>query len=125
VFLAGQIIYAQLDAGAIAGTVKDSTGAAPYPANQGPSDWFNNAAFSAPAAYIYGNAGRNCLRGPTTFDNDLGLQFNLEFTAQASNPFSTPQFNLPNNRVGISTTGVITTVVTPERQLRLGLHLTF
>ncbi len=108
-------------------------GAALYPANQGPSDWFNSSAFVAPAAYTYGNAGRNILRGPNTFNNDLGLlrsatfkeRYNLEFTAQAFNLFNTPQFGLPNNKVGVATTGVITTVVTPERQLQLGLHLTF
>jgi hypothetical protein len=104
-----------------------------YPTNQGPNDWFNNAAFAAPAAYTYGNAGRNILVGPTGFNNDVGLQrsatikerFILDFTAQAFNVFNTPQFGLPKNTTGISTTGVITTVVTPERQLQLGLHLTF
>jgi hypothetical protein len=32
---------------------------------------------------------------------------------------------LPNNRVAVPTTGVITTVVNPERQFQLGLHLSF
>jgi hypothetical protein len=108
-------------------------GAAFYPSNQDRSDWFNSSAFIAPAAYTYGNAGRNILRGPNTFNNDIGLlrsgtfkeRFNLQFSAQAFNVFNTPQFGLPNNKVGVSTTGVITTVVTPERQLQLGLHLTF
>ena len=45
--------------------------------------------------------------------------------AQAFNVFNTPQFGLPNNTVGVATTGVITTVVTPERQFQLGLHLMF
>jgi hypothetical protein len=49
----------------------------------------------------------------------------LQFSAQAFNVFNTPQFGLPNNTVGVGTTGVITTVVTPERQLQLGLHLMF
>jgi hypothetical protein len=109
------------------------SGAALYPANQGPNDWFNNSAFVAPAAYTYGNAGRNIILGPSAFNNDIGLQrsaiikerFNLQFTAQAFNLFNTPQFGLPKNTVGVGTTGVITTVVTPERQLQLGLHLTF
>jgi hypothetical protein len=108
-------------------------GAAVYPSNQQPSDWFNNSAFVAPAAYTYGNAGRNILRGPGQFNNDVGLQrsatfkerFTLQFSAQAFNLFNTPQFGLPNNKVGVSTTGVITTVVNPERQFQLGLHLSF
>jgi hypothetical protein len=107
-------------------------GAALYP-SPSPSDWFNNAAFVAPAAYTYGNAGRNILRGPNTFNSDVGLlrtatfkeRYTLQFSAQAFNVFNTPQFGLPNNTVGVGTTGVITTVVTPERQLQLGLHLMF
>ena len=107
-------------------------GVAFYPSPSRTS-WFNNAAFVAPAAYTYGNAGRNILRGPNTFNSDVGLlrsatfkeRFTLQFSAQAFNVFNTPQFGLPNNTVGVSTTGVITTVVTPERQLQLGLHLQF
>jgi hypothetical protein len=87
----------------------------------------------APAVYTYGNAGRDILRGPGQFNNDVGLQrtvsfkerYALQFTAQAFNLFNTPQFGLPNNKVGVSTTGVITTVVNPERQFQLGLHLSF
>jgi len=108
-------------------------GAAFYPTDQGPNDWFNASAFPAPAAYTYGNAGRNILVGPDTRNNDVGLQrsasfkerFVLQFTAQAFNLFNTPQFGLPNSRVGVPTTGVIATVVTPARQLQLGLHLSF
>jgi hypothetical protein len=108
-------------------------GAAFYPANRGPSDWFNSSAFVAPSVYTYGNAGRDILRGPAQFNDDIGLQrsasykerYTLQFTAQAFNLFNTPQFGLPNNKWGVSTTGVITTVVNPERQLQLGLHLTF
>jgi hypothetical protein len=49
----------------------------------------------------------------------------LEFHAEAFNLFNTPQYDLPNNKLGVATTEVITAVVTPERQLQLGLHLTF
>jgi len=108
-------------------------GASLYPANQGPNDWYNNAAFVAPAEYTYGNAGRNIIRGPGLHNSDIGLQraatfrerFTLLFSAQAFNMFNTPQFGLPKNTVGTSTTGVITTVATPERQFQLGLHLAF
>jgi len=108
-------------------------GAALYPANQGPTDWFNSAAFVAPPSYTYGNAGRNIIRGPGLHNSDIGLQraatirerFTLLFSAQAFNMFNTPQFGLPANTVGTSTAGVITTVATPERQFQLGLHLAF
>ena len=104
-----------------------------YPSNQGPTDWFNSAAFAAPSAYTYGNAGRNIILGPGLHNSDIGLQrtatikerYQIQFTAQAFNMFNTPQFGLPKNTVGIATTGVITTVATPERQFQFGLHLVF
>ena len=109
------------------------SGAALYPSNQTPTDWFNNSAFVAPAAYTYGDAGRNIIRGPGLHNSDMGLQrtatikekYQVQFTAQAFNMFNTPQFGLPKNTVGIGTTGVITTVATPERQFQLGLHFIF
>ncbi len=108
-------------------------GAALYPANQGPSDWFNNAAFVAPAAYTYGDAGRNIIRGPGLHNSDIGLlrtvsfkeRYSVQFSAQAFNMFNTPQFGLPKNTVGTSTTGVITAVSTPARQFQFGLHFAF
>jgi hypothetical protein len=108
-------------------------GAALYPVNQGPTDWFNSAAFVAPSAYTYSNAGRNIIRGPGLHNSDIGLQRSVaigervmvQFTAQVFNIFNTPQFNLPGNTIGTATTGVITTVATPERQFQLGLHLAF
>ena len=39
------------------------TGAALYPANQTINGWYNAAAFVTPAAYTFGNAGRDILRG--------------------------------------------------------------
>jgi hypothetical protein len=104
-----------------------------YPSNQGPTDWFNSAAFAAPSAYTYGNAGRNIILGPGLHNSDIGLQrtatikerYQIQFTAQAFNMFNTPQFGLPKNTVGIATTGVITTVSTPERQFQFALHLVF
>ncbi len=55
----------------------------------------------------------------------IAERFTLEFSAQAFNLFNTPQFGLPANRLGLPATAVISTVVTPERQLQLGLHLLF
>jgi hypothetical protein len=106
--------------------------AALYPANQNPADWFNSSAFVAPPAYTYGNAGRNILAGPSTYNNDIGLQryatfkerYLLQFTTQAFNLFNTPQFGLPKQQGWSATTGVNSTVVNPEWQLQLSLHLT-
>jgi hypothetical protein len=109
------------------------SGVALYPTNQGPNDWYNAAAFVAPPAYTYGNAGRNIIEGPGLHNSDIGLlrtiafkeRYALQFSAQAFNMFNTPQFGLPKNTIGTSTTATITTVATPERQFQFGLHFAF
>lgn len=97
------------------------------------SRWFDTTAFVAPASYVYGNSGRNILRGPNQFNSDISLarairvteRVGLQFRAEAFNLFNTPQFGLPGNTIGTSNAGVITTVVTPERQLQMALRLSF
>ena len=99
----------------------------------GPNQWFNAAAFPAPSLYTYGNSGRDILRGPGFRNTDLGLErlisiterFRLEFRAEAFNFFNTPEFGLPNATLGQSTTGVISTVVNPQRELQFALRLAF
>jgi hypothetical protein len=101
--------------------------------NPGPTAWFSAAAFVAPAAFTYGNSGRNILSGPGLHNIDLGLsrnvrfteRLNLEFRAEAFNLFNTPQFGLPNSTLGVATTGVISTVVNPQREIQLALRLAF
>ena len=39
----------------------------------GPAPWFDATAFVAPAAFTYGNSGRNILRGPGQRNIDIGL----------------------------------------------------
>ncbi len=98
-----------------------------------PQNWFNEAAFVTPAQYVYGNSGRNILRGPGFRNLDAGLsrffalteRFNLEFRAEAFNILNTPELGLPNATLGVATTGTITTVVNPQRELQLALRLRF
>ncbi len=100
---------------------------------QDPRRWFDATAFVAPAAFTYGNSGRNILRGPGLHNIDVGLsrtisiaeRLGLEFRAEAFNLFNTPQFGLPNATLGVVTTGVISTVVVPQRELQLALRLSF
>ena len=88
-------------------------------ANQGPAEWFNPAAFTAPAAYTYGNSGRNIIVGPGTNQIDLSLfkeiplpvreGMHLEFRAEAFNLFNKPQFDNPNESgatAGAATIGI-------------------
>lgn len=100
---------------------------------QGPLHWFDSSAFTTPAPFTYGNSGRNILRGPGLRNIDVGLartlamreSLGLEFRAEAFNLFNTPQFGLPNSTLGVATTGVISTVVNPQRELQLALRLSF
>lgn len=74
--------------------------------NQGPrtpAQWFQTSAFSIPARYTFGNAGRNIVRGPGYFTADASLlrkfqlteRLALQFEAQAFNLFNRTNFNLP------------------------------
>jgi len=97
------------------------------------NDWFDLADFVAPAAYTFGNSGRDILRGPGLTNLDLGLsrvvpireRFRLEFRAEAFNLLNTPQFGLPNATLGTATAGTITTTVNAQRELQLALRLAF
>jgi hypothetical protein len=88
--------------------------------NPSPAEWFNAAAFAAPASYTYGNSGRNIIPGPGTDQIDLSLFKNiplkwregmrLEFRAEVFNLFHKPQFDNPNESgatAGAATIGVL------------------
>jgi trimeric autotransporter adhesin len=82
------------------------------------SEWFNTAAFVAPPAGQYGNARRNSIIGPGTvlFDMAFTKVFPikdtrvLEFRAQASNIFNTPQLTAIDTTVNSPTFGRVTAV---------------
>ena len=92
-------------------------------------------AFDFPAAFVYGNAGRNILEGPGTADVDFGLHrvfglplregARLEFRAEAFNLFNRPHFDVPGSTIGTSTAGVISATALPNRQFQFGLRLVF
>jgi hypothetical protein len=79
----------------------------PYTSNPSPDGWLNPDAFFTPAKAIWGNSGRNNLRGPGLFQVDIGLgkQFrltersNLEFRAEAFNIANHPNFAPPDLNV--------------------------
>ena len=78
--------------------------------------WFSAAAFTAPPAYVYGNAGRNILVGPGTTNLDFNLsknfyfreRYRLQCRAEAFNLTNTPPFGLPNTNVLVAGAGQIT-----------------
>jgi hypothetical protein len=79
-----------------------------YAANQTIDNWFNPAAFSAPANGTWGNLGRNTAFGPGAFEIDSSLQkrfrvserLTLNFRAAAFNLLNHPEFKTPGASVG-------------------------
>jgi hypothetical protein len=98
------------------------------------SRWFDPAAFSLPAQYAIGNAGRGLFQGPgmINFDVSIAKRFrlpwregmNLEYRAEFYNFFNTPQFADPNTTIGTATAGRITGARN-ERQGQMALKLYF
>ena len=68
-----------------------------------PEHWFNTNAFSAPAPYTFGNAGRDIIPGPGNQVIDLALhkrfsiaeKRNLEFRGEGFNVFNHPNSATP------------------------------
>lgn len=72
-------------------------GVDPYCANYSvPNCQFNAAAFSVPAAGVFGNAGRNLLRGPHFVQVDASLFKNTKLTERTSLQLRLEVFNLFN-----------------------------
>lgn len=95
--------------------------------------WFDPTAFALPAAFTWGNAGRNVLRAPGLVNLDLlvGRNFvftertRLEFRGEFYNFTNTAHFGRPNAVIGSPQAGRITNTATPNRQIQLGLRLVF
>jgi hypothetical protein len=79
-----------------------------YAANQSINNWFNPAAFAAPANGTWGNLGRYIANGPGMFEIDSSLQkrfriterLALNFRAAAYNLFNHPVFSTPSGSIG-------------------------
>ncbi len=94
--------------------------------------YFNVSAFSQNAIGTFGNSGKNILRGPRSFDSDTGLLKNfpiaestsLQFRAEFFNVFNNVNFNSPQNLLGTTSVGKLTSATDP-RILQLALKLAF
>ena len=103
-------------------------------ANPSISQWFNTAAFVAPANGTFGNVRRNILIGPNWRDLDLSLGKSfqliegtrLEIRADSFDVLNHPNFSQPNASIGIGVAGggQITNANT-FRQMQLGGRFTF
>jgi hypothetical protein len=95
--------------------------------------WFDPSAFAVPAAFTYGNAGRNVLRSPGLVNLDflVGRNFRLtettrlELRGEFFNLTNTAHFGRPNATIGSPQAGRITGTAVPNRQVQIGLRLAF
>ena len=101
--------------------------------------WFDTsfntsgAVWSVPQQFTFGNGGRNILYGPGRVNFDWSLfkdfspseKWRIQFRAELFNLFNTPQFALPNPTIGNPSAGVITSTIGNNRQVQLGLRLSF
>jgi hypothetical protein len=97
------------------------------------AEWFNPAAFVAPPAYAFGDAGRNSVYGPPLQSLDFALvrSFNLteratfQFRAEAFNALNKTNLGTPNRFVNTPQFGTITMAMSPPRQLQISARLSF
>lgn len=110
------------------------TGQQIFDANSRTADrWFNTAAFSTPAAFTFGNVGRNTVHGPGRQTLDIALQrefamtetVKLQFRAEAFNALNHSNLGTPNRFVNTPQFGTITEAATPGREIQLGVRLSF
>lgn len=97
-----------------------------------PTEWFNTSAFTLPAKFSFGNAGRNIVIGPGLANLDLSLQKawsvrenqTLQFRWDVFNALNHPNFNLPGRIFGAANFGVITSAQ-DARELQFALKWMF
>ena len=95
--------------------------------------WFNPAAFSAPAAFTFGNVGRNTVYGPgrQTLDVALHREFALteklrfQVRGELFNALNHTNLGTPNRFVNTPQFGTITEAATPGREVQLGARISF
>jgi hypothetical protein len=97
-------------------------------------EWFDPAAFSAPAPLTFGNSPAGVVWGPGSISWDLGMFRNfpikekvrLQARMEAYNVMNHFNLNNPNTTFGQATFGQVTSKSNSSpRNLQLGLRLTF
>lgn len=149
------------NSGALSGNWYPNVIGNPNVSNPTVNDWFNtctvlqngstfpsgctNPAWAVPTPGHFGDAGRNILRGPGIEDVDISLGKNFKFPLphetgnlqirfDALNALNHPNFAAPNNSVGTSGAGVITSTTANynttnnsfgQRTIQLGARISF
>jgi len=97
------------------------------------NEWFNTAAFAAPSAYTFGNAGRNSVPGPGMQSLDFALvrvfgiteDVRFDLRGEVYNSLNKVNLDTPNRFVNTANFGTITGAMNPARQLQLSARLSF
>ena len=97
------------------------------------NQWFRTSAFSQPAQWTIGNAGRGLVWGPGLRSLDMTIskyftiteRIRMQFRGEAYNLSNGPYFAQPNVTNGAGTFGRITAVSNSARQVQLALKLNF
>ena len=95
--------------------------------------WFNTAAFTTPAAFKFGNVGRNSLYGPGLQTLDLALvrdfgiteTMKFQFRGEFFNALNHTNLGTPDRFVNTPQFGTITQSTTPGREIQLSARLSF
>lgn len=95
--------------------------------------WFNPGAFATPAAFTFGNAGRNSIYGPglQTLDLALAREFSLkerlkfQFRTEFFNALNHTNLGAPNRFVNTPQFGTITEAATPGREIQFTARISF
>jgi len=95
--------------------------------------WFNPLAFATPAAYTFGNVGRNSMYGPGLATVDLSLQRQFQVTERAAfqirgeffNALNHTNLDIPNRFVNTPQFGTITAAATPGREIQVSARISF
>jgi hypothetical protein len=103
------------------------------PGTRTADQWFNPAAFATPAAFTFGNLGRNTVYGPGLQTVDLALhrdfkvseRVKLQFRAELFNALNHTNLGTPNRFVNTPQFGTITEAATPGRETQLNARISF
>ena len=112
--------------------VSGSTARASDSFDPGAGPWFNTTAFSAPAPYTFGNAGRDLIYAPNLNVVNLNLtksfrfreRYAVELRGEAFNLMNTVSFNPPSAQFGSPNFGRVTSAA-PARVVQYAVRLQF
>jgi hypothetical protein len=112
----------------------DASGQSISVSNPSASNWFNRAAFRAPAPFTFGNVGRNTVIGPALMNIDFSAHkvfrmpregHQLQFRFEAFNFPNHPNFGLPNAVLLNAAFSSISTTATSMRDIQFALKYVF